>query len=57
MMRLKSCYKRKTVDTVLDRDAYGSYMRCLQCGLLRYLVHPIAFATPRDGTYSSGNTS
>ena len=52
MMRLKSCPKCKTGDIALERDAYGCYMRCLQCGFLRYLVLPTNSIISRDGTYS-----
>lgn len=52
MMRLKSCPKCKTGDIALERDPYGSYMGCLQCGFLRYLVHPTDSVIPRDATYS-----
>ena len=57
MMWLKSCPKCKTGDLALERDAYGSYMRCLQCGFLKYLVHPTVLVIPGDGTYSRYTTS
>ena len=57
MLRLKSCPKCKTGDMVLDRDAYGSYMRCLQCGFLRYLGLPDVFVNQRGGTHSRDNAS
>ena len=55
MMRLKSCPKCKTGDMVLDRDAYGSYMRCLKCGYLRYVEFPTVSVIPRGGTHSNDN--
>jgi ssDNA-binding Zn-finger/Zn-ribbon topoisomerase 1 len=47
MMRFKSCPKCQTGDMVLDRDTYGSYMRCLQCGFLRYQALPTVLEKPR----------
>ena len=34
MMFLKACPKCRG-DVVLDKDLYGRYVRCLQCGFLR----------------------
>ena len=34
MMFLKACPKCRG-DLVLDKDVYGVYVRCLQCGLMR----------------------
>jgi len=38
MLRLKSCPKCKNGDVTLDRDYYGWYEYCLQCGYMRDLV-------------------
>lgn len=40
MLLLKSCPKCKG-DVVEERDRYGSYTQCLQCGYLRDL-QPVA---------------
>lgn len=47
MLRFKSCPKCKSGDMVIDRDNYGSYMLCLQCGLLKYLGLPNVSVTTR----------
>ena len=36
MLKLKSCPKCKG-DIMVDRDSYGWYEQCLQCGYLRDL--------------------
>ena len=38
MMWLKGCPKCHG-DLYLDSDGYGTFVECLQCGLLRDLVH------------------
>jgi len=37
MLKLKGCPKCKKGDVVLDRDHYGWYEYCIQCGYLRDL--------------------
>ena len=37
MLRLKSCPKCKKGDVTLDRDYYGWYEYCIQCGYERDL--------------------
>ena len=37
MLRLKSCPKCKNGDVTLDRDYYGWYEYCIQCGYERDL--------------------
>ena len=37
MLRLKSCLKCKNGDVTLDRDYYGWYEYCIQCGYERDL--------------------
>ena len=32
MIWLKACLRCQAGDTVLDKDMYGEYVRCLQCG-------------------------
>lgn len=39
MIELKSCPKCHG-DMYLDKDAYGSFRQCLQCGLMKDLVAP-----------------
>ena len=39
MLKLKSCPKCKEGATTLDRDLYGWYEYCLQCGHIRDLVN------------------
>ena len=45
MMRLKSCPKCKG-DVMIDRDHYGWYEQCIQCGHISDL--PDAFAPPEE---------
>ncbi len=44
MMELKSCPKCHG-DMFLDRDNYGAFRQCLQCGLIKDLVDPSAIVT------------
>ena len=37
MVQLKACPKCRG-DILLDRDMYGSYLKCLQCGSLKDIV-------------------
>ncbi len=39
MIRLKSCPKCKTGDITIDRDHYGWYEYCIQCGYMSDLVN------------------
>jgi len=39
MIHLKSCPKCHG-DMYLDKDAYGSFRQCLQCGFMKDLVDP-----------------
>ena len=45
MLYLKSC-PRCSGDMYMDRDAYGSYRQCFQCGYVRDLAEQ-ALAAPR----------
>ncbi len=39
MLKLKSCPKCKEGDVTFDRDQYGWYEYCIQCGYTRDLMH------------------
>ncbi len=39
MLKLKGCPKCKTGDITHDRDYYGWYEYCIQCGYMRDLVN------------------
>jgi hypothetical protein len=39
MLKLKGCPKCKTGDIAPDRDYYGQYEYCIQCGYIRDLVN------------------
>ncbi len=41
MLRLKSCPKCKTGAVGVDRDHYGWYEYCIQCGYVRDLVNVV----------------
>ena len=38
MLKLKGCPRCKKGDVALDRDQYGWYEYCIQCGYMRNLV-------------------
>ena len=38
MLKLKSCPKCKEGDVTFDRDQYGWYLYCIQCGHTRDLL-------------------
>ncbi len=38
MLRLRSCPRCKMGDITVDRDHYGWYEYCIQCGYMRDLV-------------------
>ena len=40
MMWFKSCPKCKAGDLHLDKDSYGNFQRCVQCGFMRDLSAP-----------------
>ena len=40
MIQLKAC-PRCSGDIKLNRDIYGNYAECLQCGYMRDIVDPI----------------
>ena|GEM_PF-5130578 len=42
MLRLKSCPKCKTGAVGVDRDHYGWYEYCVQCGYIRDLIGMVA---------------
>ena len=44
MLQLKSCPKCNG-DMFTDRDNYGHFRQCLQCGLIKDLVDPSAIVT------------
>ncbi len=44
MIYLRACPKCHG-DMYLEKDGYGAYRLCLQCGLTRDLVAPVAAAT------------
>ena len=52
MINLKSCTKCRG-DMYLEKDSYGSFWQCLQCGFLKDLVEPPVrmpeVASPRGG--------
>jgi hypothetical protein len=39
MLKLKSCPKCKEGDVTYDRDQYGWYEYCIQCGYIRDFMH------------------
>lgn len=39
MLKLKSCPKCKEGDVTFDRDQYGWYQYCIQCGYTQDLMH------------------
>ena len=51
MLSLKNCH-RCNGDMYTNRDVYGSYAECLQCGHMEYLKDPHA---PRAGVKSKSN--
>ena len=41
MIEFKSCPRCSQGDMILDRDAYGSYMQCIQCAhIVEMVVSP-----------------
>ena len=48
-MWFKSCPKCKSGDLHLDRDTYGKFQRCIQCGFIRDVAAP-AVPTTRPAT-------
>ena len=44
MMQLKSCPKCHG-DMFIERDNFGPFQQCLQCGLIKDLVDPSALVT------------
>jgi len=50
MLRLKSCPKCHG-DVRFDRDQFGWYEQCIQCGFVRDL-EPVALSTPGGGEAS-----
>ena len=53
--RLKGC-PRCRGDMVLDRDKWGSYEQCIQCGYLLDVPNAVN-ATPSSGEESSATSS
>jgi len=53
--RLKGC-PRCRGDMVLDRDEWGSYEQCIQCGYLLDVPNAVK-ATPSSGEESSATSS
>jgi hypothetical protein len=47
MIWFKSCPRCATGDVLLDRDVYGSYLLCLQCGFMGDVKKPGAEALSR----------
>ena len=47
MIQLKAC-PRCSGDIKLNRDIYGNYAECLQCGFMRDIVDPVPIV--RDAT-------
>jgi len=43
MLKLKGCPKCKKGDVTLDRDHYGWYEYCIQCGYMRDLESMVEF--------------
>jgi hypothetical protein len=46
MLKLKCCPKCKEGDVTVDRDLYGRYEYCIQCGYTRDLMRLEEFHTP-----------
>ena len=46
MLKFKACPKCKG-DIVLDRDQYGWYEQCIQCGYLRNIESVVEVKQPR----------
>ncbi len=41
MILLKACQRCHTGDVVTDRDMYGLYILCLQCGYMKDLANQV----------------
>ena len=41
MLKLQGCPRCKKGDVTLDRDYYGWYEFCIQCGYMRDLIHVV----------------
>jgi len=48
MMKLKSCPRCKKGDVTLDRDYYGWYEYCIQCGYARDAIRAVELEQHRD---------
>ncbi len=44
MMWLKSCPRCKTGDLYIQKDWFGPYIQCLQCGYMKDLKEPVMTA-------------
>ena len=50
MLRLKSCPKCKSGDVTLDRDYYGWYEYCIQCGYMHDLRSTVNLSQQQAGS-------
>lgn len=49
-MRMKSCPKCKTGAVGVDRDHYGWYEYCIQCGYVRDLIRVVEHGQEQAGS-------
>ncbi|MDH5696841.1 MAG: hypothetical protein OEZ00_09650 [Dehalococcoidia bacterium] len=49
MMKLKGCPRCKKGDITLDRDCYGWYEFCIQCGYMRDLIRVVESGQQAQG--------
>jgi len=54
VLRLKSCPKCKRGDIGVDRDQYGWYEYCIQCGYMRNLVSMVELEQQARGGKKAG---
>lgn len=54
MLRRKSCPKCKTGNVSIDRDQYGWYEYCIQCGYVRDLISMVEPGEPPSGEKKRG---
>jgi hypothetical protein len=48
VLRQKSCPRCKTGNVSVDRDQYGWYEYCIQCGYVRDLISMVEPGQPAD---------
>jgi hypothetical protein len=54
VLRRKSCPKCKTGNVSIDRDQYGWYEYCIQCGYVRDLISMVEPGQPPSGEKKRG---